>query len=300
MPSPQPGLFELNAVVTVATHSSFRRAAAELGLSPSALSHAIATLEQRLGVRLFHRTTRSVALSQAGEQFLSRVRPALIEISGAMEDINALRDTPSGLLRISAAERAGQRLLTPCITEFMRRYPEMNVDLVIDSRPIDIVAEGFDLGLRLAETVPQDMIAVAFGPEISWAVVGSPAYFAGAGTPRAPHDLLRHRCIRRRLPSGAMYRWEFANRDEEFAIDVPGKLTLNTDALMLEAAIDGAGLAYVSDLAAAHALASGALVRVLSDFTPKYPGLQLYYPPHRHMRAGVRAFIDLVRQINRS
>ncbi len=296
MPSPQPGLFELNAVVTVATHSSFRRAAAELGLSPSALSHAIATLEQRLGVRLFHRTTRSVALSQAGEQFLSRVRPALVEISGAMEDINALRDTPSGLLRISAAERAGQRLLTPYVIEFMRRCPEMSLDLVIDSRPIDIVAEGFDLGLRLAETVPQDMIAVPFGPDISWAVVGSPGYFAGAGVPDVPQDLMRHRCIRRRLPSGTMYRWEFEARGEEFALDVPGKLTLNTDALMLEAALGGAGLAYVSDLAVAPALASGALVRVLGEFTPKYPGMRLYYPPHRHMRAGVRAFIDLVRQ----
>jgi DNA-binding transcriptional LysR family regulator len=288
------GLFELHAVVTVATHNSFRRAARELDMSPSALSHAIATLEQRLGVRLFHRTTRSVSLSQAGEQFLMRIRPALHEISGAMEDVNALRDTPSGLLRFNASERAAARI-APVVLAFLERYPDMSIDLVAEGRNIDIVAEGFDLGLRLAEVVPQDMVAVSFGPEISWAVVGSPAYFKANPPPRSPADLAVHNCIRRRLPSGTLYRWEFEVRGEEVAIDVPGRLTLNTDSLMLEAALAGAGLAYISDAVVAEPIAEGRLVRVLGEFTPPYPGLCLYYPPHRQMRAGLRAFIDFVR-----
>ncbi len=297
-PGRPSGLFELHAVVTVANHASFRRAAADLGMSPSALSHAVATLETRLGVRLFNRTTRSVSLSQAGEQFLARVRPALHEISGAMADVSDLRDTPSGLLRINASERAAEAVL-PIVTDYLGRFPDMQIDLVVDGRMIDIVADNFDIGMRLAEMVPQDMVAITFGPDISWAVVGSPAYFAEHGTPKVPHDLLNHRCIRRRLPGGSMYRWEFEVRGEEFAIDVPGTLTLNTDPLMLSAAMDGVGLAYLSDGRAADALNAGHLVRVLQDFTPPYPGLQLYYPRHRHMRAGLRAFIDLVRERSR-
>ena len=297
--TPRSGLFELHAVVTVATHTSFRRAAAELGMSPSALSHAVAALETRLGVRLFNRTTRSVSLSQAGEQFLSRVRPALAEISGAMEAVNALRDTPSGILRINASERAAQGIL-PVVTDYLALYPDMQVDLVVDGRMIDIVAENFDIGMRLAEMVPQDMVAIPFGPDISWAVVASPGYLAANGTPKVPHDLTQHRCIRRRLPGGAMYRWEFEIRGEEIAIDVPGPLTLNTDNLMIEAAINGGGLAYLSDSRAAEDIAAGRLVRVLQGFTPPYPGLRLYWPPHRHMRAGVRAFIDLVRAQTRA
>ncbi|MFT4074292.1 MAG: LysR family transcriptional regulator [Asticcacaulis sp.] len=293
------GLFELHAVVTVATHNNFRRAARELDMSPSALSHAIATLEQRLGVRLFNRTTRSVSLSQAGEQFLSRVGPALHEISGAMEDVNALRDTPSGLLRLNASERAAARI-APVVLAFLERYPDMSVDLVSEGRNIDIVAEGFDLGLRLAEVVPQDMVAVPFGPEISWAVVGAPDYFKANPPPRSPADLAAHNCIRRRLPSGLLYRWEFEVRGEEIAVDVPGRLTLNNDALMLTAALAGAGLAYISDAVVAQPIAEGRLVRVLADFTPPYPGLCLYYPPHRQMRAGLRTFIDFVKQQQRS
>ncbi|ESQ86058.1 hypothetical protein AEAC466_02400 [Asticcacaulis sp. AC466] len=288
------GLFELHAVVTVATHNNFRRAAAELNLSPSALSHAISALEQRLGVRLFHRTTRSVSLSQAGEQFLARIRPALHEISGAMEDVNALRDTPSGLLRINASERAARRL-APLVLAYLEQYPDMAIDLVVEGRTIDIVAEGFDIGVRLAELIPQDMIAIPFGPENSWAVVASPAYFAAHPAPAAPHDLTAHACIRRRLPSGVMYRWEFEVRGEEISVDVPGRLTLNSDHLMIEAALAGHGLAYVIDHSVTGLIREGRLVRALSDYTPAYPGLRLYYPPHRQMGAGLRTFIDFVR-----
>jgi DNA-binding transcriptional LysR family regulator len=292
------GLFELQCVVTVASHCNFRRAASELEMSPSALSHAIAALELKLGVRLFHRTTRSVSLSQAGEQFLARIGPALHEISGAMEDVNALRDTPSGRLRINASERAAQRM-APLVLAYLDRYPDMTIDLVAEGRTIDIVAEGFDIGVRLAELIPQDMIAVPFGPDNSWAVVGSPVYFAGRALPVTPSDLMAHTCLRRRLPSGVMYRWEFEVRGEEIAVDVPGRLTLNNDQLMIEAALAGHGLAYVIDHSVAEAVRDRRLIRVLNDFTPTYPGLHLYYPPHRQMRNGLRTFIDFVREESR-
>jgi DNA-binding transcriptional LysR family regulator len=291
------GLFELNAVVALSTHCSFRRAAAALGMSPSALSHAIAALEQRMGVRLFNRTTRSVSLSAAGEQFLARVRPALGEISAAMEAVNEFRDTPSGTLRINTSEGAAQMVMTPIVIEFLRRYPDMRVDLVTEGRLIDIVAGGFDAGIRLAEGVPQDMVAIPCSPPIRYAVVGSPGYFATHGTPRAPADLSRHRCIRTRFPSGAIYRWEFEKHGEEIAIDVDGPLTLDSHHLMVEAARHGMGLIWTSEFAVAADVAAGRLVRVLDDWTPPYPGLCLYYPASRHVPAGLRAFIGIVREV---
>ncbi|WP_315832107.1 LysR family transcriptional regulator [Bradyrhizobium prioriisuperbiae] len=292
----QTGLFELNAVATISAHRSFRAAAAELGISPSALSHAIAGLEKRLGVRLINRTTRSVALSEAGERFLARVRPALSEIAGAMEDVNAFRDTPAGTLRINLKERAAHQILRPVVAKFLRRYPDMNVELVLEGRPIDIVAEGFDAGVRLAESVPLDMIAIPCGPDSRFIVVGAPAYFARASMPLTPADLLSHECIRRRMPGGKLYRWEFEKRGEEITMDVPGRLTLDNDGLMIEAALEGLGLAFLSDFWVADHLAAGHLQAVLEDWTPPFPGLRLYYPGHRHMTAGLRAFIALMRE----
>lgn len=290
------GLFELNAVVAVASHRSFRAAAAELGMSPSALSHAVATLEQRLGIRLFNRTTRSVSLSEAGERFLSRLRPALREISEAMESVNEFRDTPAGTLRINASESGASQIMTPIVLEFLKRYPDMHVDLVTEGRLIDIVAEGFDAGVRLAEAVPQDMIAVPCGPEARFAVVGSPSYFQNHARPIAPSDLASHTCIRRRFPSGAIFRWEFKKRGEEVLVDVKGVLTLDNQNLMIEAALSGVGLAYVGDWAVAADLAAGRLIRVLEDWAPPFSGLCLYYPGHRHVPAGLRAFIAVVRE----
>ncbi|QOZ08002.1 LysR family transcriptional regulator [Bradyrhizobium sp. CCBAU 51765] len=292
------GLFELNAVAAISAHRSFRAAATELGISPSALSHAIATLEKRLGVRLINRTTRSVSLSEAGERFLARVGPALREIAGAMEDVNEFRDTPTGTLRINLKERAAHQILRPVVGKFLRRYPDMNVELVLEGRHIDIVAEGFDAGIRLAEAVPQDMVSVPCGPASRFLVVGAPDYFARNPLPRSPSDLLNHACIRRRMPGGKLYRWEFEKRGEEITMDVPGRLTLDSDALMVEAALDGLGLAFVSDFWVAKHIADGALQAVLDDWTPPFPGLRLYYPRHRHMTAGLRAFIDLLREEN--
>jgi DNA-binding transcriptional LysR family regulator len=294
------GLFELNAVAAISTHRSFRAAATELGISPSALSHAIAGLEKRLGVRLINRTTRSVSLSEAGARFLARVSPALREIAGAMEDVNEFRATPTGTLRINTKERAAHQILRPVVAKFLRRYPDMQVELTMEARLIDIVAEGFDAGIRLAEAIPQDMVAVPCGPDSRFIVVGAQAYFERAPVPRSPSDLLAHDCIRRRMPGGTLYRWEFSRRGEEIALDVPGRLTLDNDSLMVEAALEGLGLAFVSDFWVADHLAAGSLRAVLEDWTPPFPGLRLYYPPHRHITAGLRAFVDLIREENKS
>ncbi len=291
------GLFELNAVTAVASHRSFRAAAVELGISPSALSHAIAALEQRMGIRLFNRTTRSVALSEAGERFLARVRPALREIAAAMDDVNAFRDKPAGTLRINTSEGAAQQILTPIVLAFLTRYPDMQVDLATEGRLVDIVAEGFDAGIRLAEAVPRDMIAVPCGPQQRFAVVGSPRYFATRPRPIVPGDLIAHRCIRRRFSSGALFRWEFERRGESLAVDVSGPLTLDNHNLMVEAALNGIGLAWVSEWSIAPDIVAGRLIRVLEDWTPAYPGLCLYYPGHRHVPAGLRAFIGVVREV---
>jgi DNA-binding transcriptional LysR family regulator len=291
------GLLELNAVIAVSAHKSFRSAAAELGLSPSALSHAIATLEQRIGVRLFNRTTRSVSLSEAGEQFIARVRPALVEISAAMEEVDKFRATPTGTLRINTSADAARLLLTPFVLEFLRRYPDMQVDLVTEGRLVDIVADGFDAGVRLQEAVPQDMIAVPCSPPFRMAVVGSRSYFKNRSRPVVPGDLHRHSCIRTRLPSGTLWRWEFEKRGEEVAVDVAGPLTLDNHDLMLQAALKGAGLAYMSEWGVSNELASGRLVRVLEDWTPPYPGLCVYYSGHRHVPAGLQAFIAVVREL---
>lgn len=290
------GLLELNAVVAVATHRNFRRAADEIGLSPSALSHAVGMLERRMGVRLFNRTTRSVSLSEAGEQFLSRMRPALREISEAMESINKFRDSPTGTLRLVAPESAALMVMTPVIIEFMRRYPDMRVDIVTASALVDIVAESFDAGIRLTEAVPQDMIAVPCSPPLRFAVVGAPSYFAKHARPQSPGDLLKHNCVRVRYPS-TIFPWEFMKRGEALRIDVNGSLTLDSQHLIVEAALQGMGLAYTSEFAIALDIAAGRLIRVLEDWTPPFPGLSLYYPANRHMPAGLRAFINLVREV---
>jgi len=293
------GLVELNAVVAVARHGSFRAAAIELGMSSSALSHAVAGLEARLGVRLFNRTTRSVSLSAAGEEFVAEVAPALSSIQGAIESINSHRDTPTGTLRINSSVGAARQILAPVVLEYLRRYPEMRVDLVTEARMIDIVVEGFDVGIRTTDMVPGDMIAVPFGPLRRHAVVASPAYFAQNPPPRTPGDLLAHRCIRARLASGTIYRWEFERGGEALSIDVPGTLTLDDPTLMVEAALGGAGIIHVAHWSVAADIAAGRLVPVLEDWTPPLSGLCLYYPGRRHVPAGLRALIDLVREIGR-
>jgi len=287
---------ELEAAVAVARHGGFRVAARELDMSSSALSHAVAALEARLGVRLFNRTTRSVALSAEGEQFVGDIAPALAAIRTAMERIDEHRAEPAGNLRLNLPLGAGRMVLSPLISEYMRRYPRVAVDMVTEGAMVDIVGQGFDAGVRLEEFVPPDMIAVPITRPIRSIVVGSPAYFAGRKLPRTPADLAEHRCIRRRTGRGTIYRWEFEKRGEAIAIDVPGQLTLDDSDLMLVAALAGEGLAFLSDIAAAKSIEAGLLLPVLEDWSPEYPGLCLYYPSRRNIPARLRAFIDLIRQ----
>jgi len=288
----------LQAVVAVAARHSFRAAAAELGLSASAVSHAVSALEERMGVRLFHRTTRSVALSEAGREFLSRVAPALREIEGAIDATSAMSPRPTGTLRINTSEAAAHQLLAAYLPEYLGRYPDMQVDLVTEGRLVDIVAEGFDAGVRLAGSVPQDMVAARFGPEQGFVVVGAPAYFQGRAVPATPHDLQAHRCIRNRLASGALWRWEFSRQGEVMSLDVDGPVTLDDNGLRLEAALAGIGLVYMNAWSAGPHVQAGRLVQVLQDWTPSIGQLALYYPGHRHVPAGLRAFVALLREVD--
>lgn len=283
--------------MAVSAHTSFRRAASELGVSASALSHSVASLEQRLGVKLFHRTTRSVSLSEAGQRFVERIGPALREIDQAMETVNDFRDTPTGTLRINTAEAAALRLFEPLVLPFLARYPDMKIDLVSEGRLVDVVAGGFDAGIRLAETVPRDMVSIPCGPPMRFVVVGSPAYLASRPRPRSPADLHAHVCIRRRLPSGAILHWELEKKGKALSIDVAGPLTLDSDRLMLAAVKKGLGLAWIQEWTVEEPLAKGEVVEVLADWSPRFPGLCLYYPPHSHPSAGLRALVAMIREL---
>lgn len=285
----------MEAVLAVARHRSFRAAAAELDVSTSALSHAVSALESRIGARLFNRTTRSVALSEAGAQFVESISPAMSTIREAMEQAGSHAGIPAGTLRINTAVGAAKQAM-PLFVEYMRRYPQMNVDIVTEGKLIDIVVEGFDAGIRLHDSVPQDMIAIPLGLPLRLLVMGSPEYFSRHPVPQTPTDLLKHRCIRLRLPSGRIYHWEFERHGETHAVDVQGVLTLDESTLVLEAARAGLGLVYATQWNAAADLAAGRLVSVLEDWTPPFDGLSLYYPGRRHVPAGLRALIELIRE----
>jgi DNA-binding transcriptional LysR family regulator len=258
----------------------------------------VAGLEARLGVRLFHRTTRSVSLTEAGEQFVARVAPALSEIRGATEAATSQQQRPAGTLRINAALGAIRMVFAPLVLEYLRRYPDMTVDIVTEGRMIDIVAEGYDAGLRPSELVPRDMVRVPIGRDMRMAVVATPEYFAQHPKPKSPADLAQHQCIRARLPNGAPYRWEFARRGGTLHVDVPGNLILDAPLLMLDAVRAGMGLAQLAEWYVAEDMGAGRLVRVLQEWTPPFPGLALYYPAGRHVPAGLRVFIDLIRELD--
>ncbi|WP_322102548.1 LysR family transcriptional regulator [Paraburkholderia sp. J41] len=293
----RPSLTELTAFIQVVRHASFRAAADELGVSPSTLSHMMRALEERLGVRLFNRTTRSVAPTEAGTRLFQSLTPVLSELDLALHDVNRFRERPSGVLRINASEAAADLLVNRFVPVFLDRYPEMHVDVVTEGRLIDVVAEGFDAGVRLAESVPQDMVAVPLGGAVTFLAVASPAYLAAHGTPRTPDDLARHRCIRFRLPGGKLYRWEFEQHGQPLRVEVSGPLTLDHIRLMAEAAVKGVGIAYVTAGAAQPAIDRGLLVPVLSDWVPSFEGHCLYYPSHRLVPAGLRAFVDVVKEL---
>lgn len=290
-------LNDLEAVLAVARRGSFRAAAIDLDMSTTALSHAIARLESNLGVRLFNRTTRSVSLSNAGRQFVEKVGPAVGDIHGAMETVRSQRETPAGLLRINAAPTAARQIISPLALEFLRRYPDMQIDIVTEGRLVDVVAAGFDLGVRVADLVPTDMIALSLGRPQRSAVVGSPDYFAQRPIPLVPTDLLGHDCIRVRLPNGALFRWRFQRNGETAQIDVPGRLILDEASLARTAALDGAGIGFFMEQDVLHDIAAGRLLRLLDDWTPATPGFCLYYPGRRNPSAGLQAFLALAREV---
>jgi DNA-binding transcriptional LysR family regulator len=296
----QASMAELEAVITVARTGGFRSAARELGMSSSALSHAIAALEERLGVRLFNRTTRSVALSAAGEQFVAEVAPALETISGAIENVGEHGVEPTGVLRLNMSLGAARMLLDELILEYGRRYPRVEVEITTENALVDVIGQGFDAGIRLAEAVPSGMIAIPVVRSIRSVVIGSPGYFAGRSRPLVPTDLAQHRCIRARLKSGRIYQWDFEKRGKRVVIDVPGGLTLDEGRLMHEAALAGAGLAYIGEWAVAQDIAAGRLIAVLEDWTPPYPGLSLYFSSRRQIPARLRVLIDLIRELHRT
>jgi len=291
------GLIDLEAVVAVARCRNFRVAAAELGRSRSAVSHTVAALEQRLRVRLFNRTTRSVSLTEAGEAFVASVGSALADIHAAFESASSRRGGLGGTLCIKTFDDAAREIVAPIILQYLRRYPETKVDVVTNGQPVEIAIDGFDAGVRRADDVPQDMIAVPLSYELRMAVVGSLAYLENKRKPRIPKDLLAHRCIRQRLPSGTIVSWKFERQGTATTIDVAGPLTLDDPAFVLDAARAGVGLAYLRESIVASDLAHGRLIRVLEDWTLPFPGICLYYRDRRTAPARLRALIDLVHEI---
>jgi DNA-binding transcriptional LysR family regulator len=288
-------LRDLDAVRLLAARGSFRSAARELGVSPSTLSHMIASVEARVGIRLFNRTTRSVAPTQAGLALAERLAPALAGIEDAFDLLDTLRTEPAGRIRLNASETAALRLM-PLVAGFMEKHPKVTIELVSDGLLSDIVAGGYDAGIRLEESVPQDMIAVAIGKDERLIVVSAPGYLAGHPPPKEPAELVFQDCIVALLPSGRPMAWEFEEDGTPFTVAVSGRLVVGSTALALEAALRGLGLAYVGAEDAREAIADGRLVQLLAPWTPAFPGLRLYYPRGRHHSAAFRAFLDHVRE----
>ncbi|HZW20771.1 LysR family transcriptional regulator [Noviherbaspirillum sp.] len=287
-------LTDLEIFLMIARHLNLSRASVELGITPSALSHALRGIETRLGLRLFNRTTRSVALTEAGRRLLSRIEPAFQEIDDAMEDLNHLRARPTGNLRISCGRASTRMVLLPIIARYLELYPEVSVEVVDNDALIDVVSGGFDAGVRLGERVEVDMVAIPIGPPMRSVVVGTPSFFEKYSIPRHPRDLLGLPCIRHRFPSGVVYRWEFNKDGEKLDTQVNGPLMLGDVGLMIEAALHHAGLAYVFEHMVSEHLAAGRLIQVLGDWCPAYPGFYLYYPSRRQLPAALRAFVELV------
>ncbi len=296
--SPQhPGLAALEAFLAVARLGSFRAAAAARGVTPSAFSHSMRSLEARLGTRLFHRTSRSVRLTDAGERLLARLAPALGEIEDAMTALGAEVDRPSGRLRLNVPHSAIPLIIAPLLPRFLADYPAVTLDVVADDGLVDIVAAGFDAGIRPEWRLAPGMIAVPLRPQRRFAVVAAPSYLARRGTPETPADLASHDCICHRYPSGGRYAWEFARGDETLQVEVAGRIATNDPALMRAAALAGAGLAHLFEHSVADALAAGTLVRVLADWCPPLPGFSLYYPGRRQPPPPLRAFIATAREV---
>jgi DNA-binding transcriptional LysR family regulator len=286
----------LAAFAVVAEERSFTRAAARLGVSPSALSHTMRRLEERLRIQLLARSTRSVSTTQAGERLLARLGPAIEEISGAVEDLGRLLDRPSGHVRITASRTAARMVVAPVLPRFTQSHPAIVVEVLIDTSLTNIVAKRFDAGVRLGESLEKDVVAVPVTGQLRMAVVGSPQYFATHPAPSTPDDLRRHRCINFRLPSaGTLYKWEFEKAHHRVEVGVEGPLVFDDEGLVTDAALAGVGLAYLFEDQVASLLRAGALARVLEDWCSPFPGFFLYYPGRRQVSPALAAFIDAIR-----
>jgi DNA-binding transcriptional LysR family regulator len=284
----------LTEFLAVAELKNFTQAAARLGVTPTAVSHAVKTLEKRTGVVLFQRTTRRVALTEAGMTLYSRLRPAAGEIDEALAALSGYRDRPMGTLRLTVPRLSGKLLIEPLIPRFREAFPDVVLDISLDDATVDLVTEGFDAGIRLGESIDKDMVAVRLTPDLNWSVVGAPDYFAKAGKPATPEELTAHPTIGYRfLTAGTAHRWEFERAGREFTVGVQGGLIVNDRNLMIAAARAGQGLAYVSDFEVMDDLAAGTLVQVLQSFVPPSSGLYLYFPARTQSQPKLRAFIDL-------
>jgi len=291
----RPSLSELTAFIAIAKQRSFRVAALELGSSPSALSHMMKSLEGRLGVRLLNRTTRSVGLTEAGEHLLLRAAPALTDLDEAITEVITERNRPSGSIRISTAEAGAKPLIRHVLPDFLAKYPDIHVEFVIDTRFVDIVSDRFDAGIRLHGQVPQDMVAIEFGPKMRLAAVASPEYVEQHGTPATPEDLKRHRCIRFRFSSGALNHWDLKRDEQTTTVDANGPMTLENTNLMTEAALAGIGIAWVPQYQFEPHLKTGRLVQLLPEWSPTLSAFSLYYPANRHPPTALRLLTEAVR-----
>jgi len=291
-----PELAEMNAFVAVAERRSFAKAAIQLGISRSRLSETISGLEARLGVRLLNRTTRSVAPTTAGERLLARLRPLLDDFAGALDSINAFRDKPAGLLRLTVPPPVASFMLAPLVSRFLAQYPAIDLEISVDAALTDIVAGRFDAGMRAGERVERDMIAVRIGDVIGGVVVAAPDYLARHKRPMTPRDLEAHNCIRIRFPSGVILPWQFEKKGKQVEVAVEGRLTLNDPELAIRAAVDGVGVLYTGLGYAASEIKAGRLVPLLEDWRTPAAAIFLYYPSRRQVPAPLQALIEFLRE----
>lgn len=287
---------ELQIFLVVARERSFTKAAGKLGVSQSALSHAMKALEERLNIRLLTRTTRSVAPTEAGERIIACLEPRIADLEQELESLVQLNGGASGNIRLSAGEHSARSLVWPKLKSFLREYPEINLELVVDNGFVDIVEGRFDAGIRLGESVDKDMIAVRIGPEMRMAVVGAPSYFAASRVPETPHELQNHRCINMRLPTaGGLYHWEFEKDGKPLRVRVEGQVTFNLQAERIDAALSGFGIACIPEDRVQDYIKSGELIQVLQDWCPSFPGYYLYYPSRKQHPPAFALMIDALR-----
>jgi len=287
---------DLASFALVARERSFTRAAAKLGVSQSALSQTVRALEERLGLRLLTRTTRSVTPTEAGQRLLTTISPSFAEIENALTALRELREKPSGTIRITAGEHAAISVLQPALKRFLPDYPDITIEIIVDYGLTDIVAEGYDAGVRMGEQVAKEMIAVRIGPDLRMAVVGSPSYFERHPRPLTPQDLATHKCINVRLPTyGGLFAWDLEKDGREVNVRGDGQLVFNNLGMRLSSALDGLGLAYLPEDQATSYIAEGRLIRVLEDWCPSFPGYHLYYQSRRHASAAFSLLVDVLR-----